>query len=456
MFEKFTEKAIEVVKSAQITAIELNHEKVYPEHIVLALLDSNSSGIVKKLFTMYKINSRDLRDEIETTIHKRSSHTPNEFIVFSDDTKNIFYHALSLTKQLGALYVTPEHILLAILEEPKLRIPKTLSEKGFDIEKTKNMFYRILNNSSSSKKHHPESTDRRKNSNKYDYILSLFKDSDSSAIFHKAAAKITTSEYEILGTEQIIQCILEGENTNLLQTLADFGVTAETFSQKLSELSQNPEETPEKQIIFTPNANKTLMLALETVRELGNAKVEPEHILLGLLKSKSGIAYNILKALNVNETLLEERIIRPLEKQTNQMLTVLKYAKEEAKELGTNVVGTESILLGILLEGNGIAATVLKDLGITVKDARDTIEKLLGISGDYSERDISFSQRAKIVLEDAWRIANSSNKNKIEAHDVLLAMCNIQSSLAMKTLSQLGVDVLEIRQGIKNKLDGNI
>ena len=315
------------------------------------------------------------------------------------------------------------------------------------------MFYRILNNSSSSKKHHPESTDRRKNSNKYDYILSLFKDSDSSAIFHKAAAKITTSEYEILGTEQIIQCILEGENTNLLQTLADFGVTAETFSQKLSELSQNPEETPEKQIIFTPNANKTLMLALETVRELGNAKVEPEHILLGLLKSKSGIAYNILKALNVNETLLEERIIRPLEKQTNQMLTVLKYAKEEAKELGTNVVGTESILLGILLEGNGIAATVLKDLGITVKDARDTIEKLLGVSGDYSERDISFSQRAKIVLEDAWRIANSSNKNKIEAHDVLLAMCNIQSSLAMKTLSQLGVDVLEIRQGIKNKLD---
>ena len=449
MFEKFTEKAIEVVKSAQITAIELNHEKVYPEHIVLALLDSNSSGIVKKLFTMHKINSEDLRNEIETTIHKRSSHTLNEYIVFSDDTKNIFYHALSLTKQLGALYVTPEHILLAILEEPKIRIPKTLTDKGFDIEKTKNMFYRILNNSTSNKKHHPESTDRRKSANKYDYLLSL-------DLFKRAAAKITTSEYEILGTEQIIQCILEGEKTNLLQTLEDFGVTAESFSSKLSELSESPEEKEEKQIIFTPNANKTLMLALETVRELGSAKVEPEHILLGLLKSRSGIAYEILKALNVNETLLEERIIRPLEKQTNQMLTVLKYAKEEAKELGTNVVGTESILLGILLEGNGIAANVLKDLGITVKDARDTIEKLLGVSGDYSERDISFSQRAKIVLEDAWRIANSTNKNKIEAHDVLLAMCNIQSSLAMKTLSQLGVDVLEIRQGIKNRLENII
>lgn len=452
MFEKFTEKAIEVVKSAQITAIELNHEKVYPEHIVLALLDSNSSGIVKKLFTMHKINYQDLRDEIETTIHKRSSHTPSEFIVFSDDTKNIFYHALSLTKQLGAMYVTPEHILLAILEEPKLRVPKTLIEKGFDIEKTKNMFYRILNNSSSSKKHHPESTDRRKNNYKYDYILSLFKDSKSSDIFKKAAAKITTSEYEILGTEQIIQCILEGENSQLLQTLEDFGVNAKSFSEKLSELSENQQERSEKEIIFTPNANKTLMIALETVRELGSAQIEPEHILLGLLKAKSGIAYEIFKALNVNETLLEERIIRPLEKQTNQMLTILKYAKEEAKDLGTNVVGTESILLGILLEGTGVAANVLKDLGITVKDARDTIEKLLGVSGDYSERDISFSQRAKIVLEDAWRIANSKNKNKIEAHDVLLAICNIQSSLAMKTLSQLGVDVLEIRQGIKNRI----
>ena len=84
MFEKFTEKAIDVVKSAQIHAIEYNHEKIYPEHLLLALLNDTNSIIVKT-FSIYKIKIDDLKKDIETLLNKRAVVKPVEFVVFATD-----------------------------------------------------------------------------------------------------------------------------------------------------------------------------------------------------------------------------------------------------------------------------------------------------------------------------------------------------------------------------------
>ena len=149
---------------------------------------------------------------------------------------------------------------------------------------------------------------------------------------------------------------------------------------------------------------------------------------------------------------MEEKVLQPLEKQKNETLYIMRLAKQEARRLGNNIVGSELILLGIVLESNSIAAEVLKDLGVNIKDARETIEDLIGINEDYSSTEITFSQRAKLILEDAWNIAKAQNKTKTTADDLLIAICNQPDSVAMKALSRLGVDALEIRQGLKNKL----
>ena len=197
---------------------------------------------------------------------------------------------------------------------------------------------------------------------------------------------------------------------------------------------------------------KTLMIAMDTVKEEGTASILPEHIILGLLKAKKGIAYNILKELNVNEYILEEQIRQPMEKQVNETLYIMRLAKQEARRLGSGVVGSELILLGIVLESNSMAAEVLRDLGVIIKDAREVIEDLIGVNEDYNTSEITLSQRAKLILEDAWNIAKSRKKTKTSADDLLIAICNQPDSIAMKALSRLGVDALEIRQGIKNKL----
>ena len=451
MFEKFTEKAVEVVKSAQILAIEYNHEKIYPEHLLLALLNDTNSIIVKT-FSIYKIEIGELKKEIEILLNKRAVIRPAEFVVFSDSSKDIFSSTLEIAKVLGNSYVKPEHIFLAIWDYPKLELTTVLKEKGIDVDKMKSMFYNVLSAKKPKKVKHPEIIEKRRRNDKTDSILSLIEGSDSSKVFDRAIAKLSTSNYEILGTEQIMQSILEDSESDLTKILAEFGVTAETFSTKLQEISSRQAEFGDKQIIFTPNALQTLMYAIDIIREEGNASLLPEHIILGLLKSKKGIAYNILKELNVNEYLLEDKIMQPMEKQVNETLYIMRLAKQEARRIGNSVVGSELILLGIVLESNSIAASVLRDLGVIVKDARDVIEELIGYSDDYNTSEITLSQRAKLILEDAWNIAKSQNKTRTTADDLLIAICNQPDSIAMKALTKLGVDALEIRQGIKNKI----
>ena len=80
MFEKFTEKAIEAVKQAQICAIELNHEKIYPEHLLLALLN-DPNNIIVKTFSVYKIEINQIKQEIENLLNKRAVIKLNYFIV---------------------------------------------------------------------------------------------------------------------------------------------------------------------------------------------------------------------------------------------------------------------------------------------------------------------------------------------------------------------------------------
>ncbi len=452
LFEKFTEKAIDIVKSAQIYAIENNQEKIYPEHLLLALLDDNSSIIVKT-FSVYKIEISEIKEEIKKLLKQKSTDKVVEFVSFSESSKEIFLRTLDIAKILGNVYIKPEHLFLAIWDYPKLELTEILKQKGLDMDKIKTMLYNVLSANKHKKVKHPESIEKRRRVDRSESIFSLIESSDSSKIFDRAIAKLSTSNYEILGTEQIMQSILEDENSELVKILKNFGVTAQTFADKLKEISSRKAEFEDKQIIFTPNALKTIINAIDIVREEGNASILPEHIILGILKSKKGIAYNILKELNVNEFLLEEKIMQPIERQVNETLYIMRLAKQEARRIGNNTVGSELILLGIVLEANSIAASVLRDLGVIVKDAREVIEELIGVNEDYTASEITFSQRAKLILEDAWNIAKSQNKTRTTADDLLIAICNQPDSVAMKALSRLGADALEIRQGIKNRIE---
>lgn len=453
MFERFTEKAINIISMAQKEAADSKTFKIYPEHILLGVLETKSN-ICSRLLAYGGMNADDFREYV----YKKYSDVSHEFmhtnIAFSEGSQKLIKLASELAKKKNS-YIMSEHILLALIltaESAKSELLQDFNRYGVDIEKLKQTLLKLIEKNNKKNETHPE-LERKKDKSEYSTVQSIFKEGDAKDILERAVAKLTASHYEILGTEQIVQSILEDTNSDLTKLLNESGIDLEKYTGKLQEVSSRQAEFEEKQIIFTPNAFKTMLLAFETAKELGSASVKPEHIILGVLKAKSGIAYNIFKELNIQDDDLAHKIIKPIEKQMPETLTILRLAKREAQSMNRNIVGSEFILLGIIGEGAGIGAKVLSQLGITIKDARIEVEKVLGYGNSYTFGEVVFSDRAKKILEIAWEKAKKHKNTKIASENLLWAITQTRDSVAMQVLSNLGVDVLEINQGILKELE---
>ena len=449
MFEKFTEKAINVVSASQENAKLAGATIVAPENLLLALFDE-AKGISLKIFKSYDITHEKLVKEIGKYISLTGGKTvQNQTLPFDNEYKEILKKALDLANKSGNPTILYEHLFLSVITDKKSNNVKILEDLGFDIYKSKSLLEKLVQKKT-KRLYHPEYDEHKsKKEDKSQETDDIFKNEAASKVFERAAAKLSTSNYEIMGTEQILSSILEDKNSELTKIFAQYGITSENFDKKLANIQSRQSEYEGRQIIFTPNAFKAMSMALETAKELGSSVVLPEHIVLGMLKTKRGIAYDILKEMKVPANDLAHSIIKPIEKQMPETLTILRLAKEEARRLGRNIVGTEMFLLGIIGEGTGIGGQVLAELEITMRDARAVVENLIGFGNEYYDKEIVFTERAKRVLETAWELAKKDHKEKIESAHMLLALTTEPNSLAMKALEQLGVDAVEIKEGVK-------
>lgn len=442
MFERFTEKAINAVSEAQRLAKELKCSEVAPEHLLLALV-SEAKGVSLKLFRMYNVTVDSLKEEVLKYV--RSTTSSYENIPFSHSVKDILKHTLDLASKSGNTNILFEHLFLSVIMDKNSNIQPILEHFNFDIKNAREILNKLVQRKI-KRLEHPEGEDEDEKKGSFE---SVYEGEALADVFDRAVSKLSAKGYEILGTEQILASILESENSPLLEAMSANGITSKIFEEKLSKINSRSSEYEDKKIIFTPNAFLMMNIALQTAKELGSSVITPEHIVLSILKSQKGLAYEIINSLGVNEEKLEAEIIRPIEKQMPETLLIMKLAKEEARRIGRNVVGTEMFLLGILGEGTSDACEALNELEISMKDARLVVENLVGYGNEYFEKEIVFTKRAKRVLEKAWFRAKKLNKQRIEAVDLLFAIIEEPDSLAMKVLDTLGVDSVEIKHGIQ-------
>lgn len=451
MFEKFTEKAINVITQAQNQAIAMENAYIQPEHLLIALA-KEAKGISFKLFKNADITVESLIKEVAAHLRFEKASKPLQKVPFSDGFKDLLKNTLDLVNKSGNDFVLYEHLFLAVIKDKSSYNARILKKFDFDTDYAVEILSKLVQRKS-KRLEHPE-IDDSKEPEKVDINTQLFEDESSSAIFERALAKLADSKYEILGTEQIVLAILENKQLEVAKILEENGVNIDAFEHQLSLQTSRQSEYDSKKIVFTPSAYEVMNIALQISKELGEPKIKPEHVILGLLKSKKGVAYDILKNLNINDDELAQNVLKPIEKQMPQALTVLRLAKQEARRLGRNVVGSEMILLGIISEGTGIGFKVLNDLEITLKDVRQAVEKILGYGNEYYDKEIIFTKRAKKILEVAWQKANKYNRPRILSEHLLYAITAEPTSVAMKALEQLGVDVVEIKQGIMKEIEG--
>src|SRR5215207_6287810 len=142
------------------------------------------------------------------------------------------------------------------------------------------------------------------------------------------------------------------------------------------------------------------------------------------------------------------------ERFTDRARRVVVLAQEEARMLNHNYIGTEHILLGLIHEGEGVAAKALESLGISLEAVRAQVEEIIGHGGSAPSGHIPFTPRAKKVLELSLREALQLGHNYIGTEHILLGLIREGEGVAAQVLQKLGADLNRVRQTVIQLLSG--
>jgi Clp amino terminal domain, pathogenicity island component len=142
------------------------------------------------------------------------------------------------------------------------------------------------------------------------------------------------------------------------------------------------------------------------------------------------------------------------ERFTDRARRVVVLAQEEARFLNHNYIGTEHILLGLIHEGEGVAAQALEQLGVSLEAVRAQVEEVIGRGTDAPTGHIPFTPRAKKVLELSLREALQLGHNYIGTEHILLGLLREGQGVGAQVLGELGADLTRVRQVVVQLLAG--
>jgi ATP-dependent Clp protease ATP-binding subunit ClpA len=209
---------------------------------------------------------------------------------------------------------------------------------------------------------------------------------------------------------------------------------------------------------FTERARQVLTLANEVARSYKHNYIGTEHILVALVRVEEGLGAKALVNLGISAEAIEKAIERIVSRSetapgageiglTPRAKKVIELAVDEARRLGHHYIGTEHVLLGLIREGEGIAAGVLKSLDITFDATRGEVQRLLSqpAPGRFTER----AQQALTLAEDE---ARALRHDYIGQEHLLLALVQVEEGLAAKVLAKLGMTPERMREAVAAKI----
>jgi len=211
---------------------------------------------------------------------------------------------------------------------------------------------------------------------------------------------------------------------------------------------------------FTDRARKVMQLANQEAQRFHHEYIGTEHILLGLLKQKGGVGFQVLADLGATAERITaeiEKILRdgptPRDKggrlpHTPRAKKVIEFAVEEARNLSHNYVGTEHLLLGLIREEQGVAAVVLMNLGVTLEAARAGVARLRPPGAQHSDYPTDqmtpeplpnlLTEFQSFTFRELIRALNEKKESLVLAHDFeAAARCRDAVKALERVVSQL-------------------
>lgn len=163
---------------------------------------------------------------------------------------------------------------------------------------------------------------------------------------------------------------------------------------------------------FTEKAQRALVYAQEEAQNMGHNYIGTEHMLLGLIREEGGLASRVLNGLNIDLAKVKKQVESMVGKgtfnpnagfgYTPRTKRVMELSFYEARNLGHNYIGTEHLILALIREGEGVAARVLRDLGVDLQNAREQVIKLLKEEGVETHNQGSGKSKSNTPLLDQF------------------------------------------------------
>ncbi len=294
--------------------------------------------------------------------------------------------------------------------------------------------------------------------------------------------------HEHIGTEHLLLGLVKegsGVGANVLKNLNIDLRKVRIEVEKL--VKTGPEMIKMGKLPQTPAAKKVIECSIAESGELNHNYVGTEHLLLGLLREHDGVAAQVLTNLGLKIEEVREELLsvlraeaeskeappqaEPQERRavsahradpdpsesfstlTDRARKMLALANQEAQRLGHEYIGTEHILLGLVKEGSGVGANVLKNLDIDLRKVRIEVEKLVKTGPEMvTMGKLPQTPRAKKVIEYAIEEARNLNHNYVGTEHLLLGLLREHDGVAAQVLMNLGLKLEEVREEVLNLL----
>jgi ATP-dependent Clp protease ATP-binding subunit ClpA len=282
--------------------------------------------------------------------------------------------------------------------------------------------------------------------------------------------------HNYIGAEHLLLGLVrEGEGT-AARALDSLGVELSKLRTGVEALlGRGNWEKPPSEIALTPQVRMIIELAIDEARKLGHSHVGTEHLLLGIAREAESTA-KLLASLGVTLEMVRQQVIDqmahpgtarasrpsappsagqsagtggPFDRFSNSAKKVLALAQDEAMRLNHNYIGTEHLLLGLVREGDSVAAKVLSSLGVELSKVRLAVKFIIG-AGDTqaAPSEITLSPRTKKVIELAIDEARRMGQATIGADHLLLGLVREGEGIASGVLESLGVTMHKVREQV--------
>jgi ATP-dependent Clp protease ATP-binding subunit ClpA len=276
-------------------------------------------------------------------------------------------------------------------------------------------------------------------------------------------------QHNYIGTEHLLLGLVrEGEGV-AAKVLSNLGVELYRVRNAVEFIIGRGDRIVLGEIGLTPRAKKVIELAVDEARRLNHHYIGTEHLLLGLVREGSGIAAGVLESLGVNLEKVRTQTIQVLSQsgaaqtmetaaisppsQTEAVKKVLSLAQEESQFYQHDYVGTEHLLLGLVREGDGVAAKVLSKLGAELEKVRSAVEFIVK-RGEHTEADERvLTRRAMEVMADATFEARRLKHDYVGTEHVLLGLVRSDESIAVAVLRSMGVKMETVRTAVMETIN---